>query len=344
MSTPNPLKGSYANPSLPVSVKTFHIAGILTDVYGLDEVSPLCKSISCLWLLHPRLQTKEIMGRAAADCITKWNQESSNHHNVGLIAVSFDQRNHGTRKVNPVANEAWRGGNDNHAQDMFSIFHGTSVDTSLLIDHLESYIFHGPDEPSIDQHLVMGISLGGHSAWQCLFNEPRITAGIVIIGCPDYMRLMSDRARLSKLPTYTSSDGTGFLNSKDFPRALISSTQKYDPKGIIFGTSDISSNPSQSEQKRIREILDTKLKGKRILVCSGGDDKLVPYHCAKPFLEFLKNATTGWYKDGNVQVEDNVYPGVGHAYSEGMVKDTVRFVSDTLTSVSNASDKPASKM
>lgn len=155
---------------------------------------------------------------------------------------------------------------------------------------------------------------------------------------------MSDRARLSKLPTYTSSNGANFLTSKDFPQALISSAQKYDPKGIVFGTSDVNSNPSQSEQKRIREILDARLKGKRILVCSGGDDKLVPYHCGKPFMEFLRSASTGWYKDGNIQVEDNVYPGVGHAYSEGMVRDTVRFVSDILASASKAPEKPVSKM
>jgi hypothetical protein len=40
----------------------------------------------------------------------------------GLIAVSFDQRNHGTRQVDALANEAWRQGNDRHAQDMFSCF------------------------------------------------------------------------------------------------------------------------------------------------------------------------------------------------------------------------------
>jgi len=43
---------------------------------------------------------------------------------------------------------------------MFSIFHGTAVDTSLLIDHLTSYIFSEVGDPQIEQHLVMGISLG----------------------------------------------------------------------------------------------------------------------------------------------------------------------------------------
>lgn len=37
-----------------------------------------------------------------------------------MIAVSFDQRNHGSRLVDEVANAAWRQGNERHAIDMFS--------------------------------------------------------------------------------------------------------------------------------------------------------------------------------------------------------------------------------
>lgn len=152
---------------------------------------------------------------------------------------------------------------------------------------------------------------------------------------------MTDRARLSKLETYTSSNGADFLGSKDFPAALVSSVQKWDPKGLLFGTSDIQVNPLESEQNRLREILDARIKGKQLLVCSGGDDKLVPYHCTELFMQFLKNATSGWYKNGNVYVEDNVYPGIGHAYSEGMVKDTTRFISDILA---GSSERPTSKI
>jgi hypothetical protein len=152
---------------------------------------------------------------------------------------------------------------------------------------------------------------------------------------------MTDRARLSKLETYTSTKGVDFLGSKDFPKALISSIQKWDPRGLLFGTSEINAIPSEKEQAGLGEILGSKIKGKRVLVCSGGDDKLVPYHCSEPFMKFLKNATSGWYRGGNVYVEDNVYPGVGHVYSEGMVKDTTRFISDFLK---GASSKPTSKM
>jgi hypothetical protein len=154
---------------------------------------------------------------------------------------------------------------------------------------------------------------------------------------------MSDRARLSKLQTYTSSNGANFLGSKDFPAALVASILKRDPKGLLFGLGDINPNPSAEEQSRLREILDSKIKGKSVLVCSGGADKLVPCHASAPFMDFLKKATKGWYGDGNVYVEDNVYKGIGHAYSEGMSVDTRRFLCDMMEAKASKSAKKTSK-
>jgi len=330
MSTPNPM--GFSRPSPPASMKTFHIAGIITEVYGLDELSPSCKTVSCLWLLHPRGATRQWMAGIASSCINDWNRRSE-ASNKGLLAICFDQRNHGSREVHAPANGTWIEGNKSHAQDMFSIIQGTVVDTSLLIDHIGSYILLGQSDPTIDQHLALGVSLGGHAAWQCLFGEPRITVAVVIIGCPDYMFMISDRARLSKL----SSHGPNFHGSNDFPQALIDSVQKVDPKGILFGTSEIIPSPSPNQQNQLRKILDQKIKNKRVLVCSGGEDKLVPYRCSEPFLTFLKNATgekggEGWYRDGNVFVEDLVYPETGHEYSDAMKADSIKFVSETLAS------------
>ena len=64
----------------------------------------------------------------AATTITEWNKRLHNSkdkgRSVGLIAVSFDQRNHGTREVDKLANKAWNSGNESHAQDLFSIYRG----------------------------------------------------------------------------------------------------------------------------------------------------------------------------------------------------------------------------
>jgi hypothetical protein len=119
MATTNPLETTHSESPAPISAKMFHIAGILAVVHGLEELSVSCKSISVLWLLHPRLGSKDAMASTANKCINDWNQRPSADRKVGLIAVAFDQRNHGSREVQSLANQAWRDGNVNHAQDMF---------------------------------------------------------------------------------------------------------------------------------------------------------------------------------------------------------------------------------
>jgi hypothetical protein len=123
MATSNPLENEHSKSPAPISSKSFHIGGILTivhglEVYGLEELSP-CKSISVLWLLHPRLSNKDAMASIASKCINDWNQRASVNGKTGLIAVAFDQRNHASREVDALANQSWRDGNVRHAQDMF---------------------------------------------------------------------------------------------------------------------------------------------------------------------------------------------------------------------------------
>ncbi len=176
-------------PPPTVSRKTVTITGLHVDVYGLDELAPTATHMSCLWLHNPRLCTKEDMADIARRSVSAWNARvaSGLDRERGLIALAFDQRNHGSRMVREQANNAWREGNETHAQDMLGIISGTVVDQSLLIDAAGGYLFHDDDKREIDQHLALGVSLGGHSVWQTMFAEPRVSAGVVIIGCPDLM-------------------------------------------------------------------------------------------------------------------------------------------------------------
>lgn len=122
----DPLK-SYDSSGRPkpaaISQNVYNIAGISVTVYGLDELQSKATDVACLWLLHPRLATQARMTGIAEATINDWNGKMRATPSAkGLIAVSFDQRNHGARMVDPLANEAWRQGNPRHAQDMFSIF------------------------------------------------------------------------------------------------------------------------------------------------------------------------------------------------------------------------------
>lgn len=148
---------------------------------------------------------------------------------------------------------------------------------------------------------------------------------------------MSDRARLSKLKTWTESSppGSEFLGSTDFPAGLVEAVEKWDPVGLFSRGSDGLHDPSDEEQKRLVPLMRQYLQGKRILNLAGGADKLVPYNCGKPFLTWLKKAigNEGWFKDGGILVKDKIFDGVGHEMSEGMVQEVLRFLKDISTNV-----------
>ena len=121
----DPLKSVNDSGSVAVAIseKVYVIAGISVTVFGLEELRKEASEVACLWLLHPRLATQERMTSIANSAITDWNTKNRDTPTAkGLIAVSFDQRNHGTRLVDPLGNESWKKGNPRHAQDMFSIF------------------------------------------------------------------------------------------------------------------------------------------------------------------------------------------------------------------------------
>ncbi|EXJ85186.1 hypothetical protein A1O3_05861 [Capronia epimyces CBS 606.96] len=333
----------------PISAVQHHMAGLQVTVFGLNELPSSATEVAVLWLLHPRLQSQACMAPFAAHLITEWNQRRSTrqHHakgegaGKGLIAVSFDQRNHGTRLVSATANEAWRSGNEQHALDMFSCYAGTAADTSLLLDYLAGYVFPN-NERRIVQNLVLGVSLGGHAAWHCVMHDPRISAAIVTIGCPDYARLMSDRARLSKRQSWLHAHGRDFFGSADFPPALVDAVQKSDPAGLLWysrdglnrqpGQEHLSDEITPEEKERLMPLMARCLANKRILNLSGGSDKLVNYAHSKPFLDWLKNSIGkgGWFEGAGLYLEDIVYPGVGHDVPPTMVTAMVKFVNETL--------------
>lgn len=131
MAAPNPMLSTYPQSSRNVSSRKHTIAGIITTVYGLDELPSGVNQIVCLWLLHPRLQTQSCMEPLAASTVHAWNSElqkmAGPSRTSGLIAISFDQRNHGSREIDALANEAWRSGNPSHAQDMLGIYRSKAV-------------------------------------------------------------------------------------------------------------------------------------------------------------------------------------------------------------------------
>lgn len=129
-------------------MQTLTIAGLVSDVYGLAELSPKAHSVACLWLHHARTNRKEDMRDIASRCVGAWNAFPGSRER-GLIAVAYDQRNHGTRLVDETTNGAWREGNPNHAVDMWGMINGMVVDQGLLL--YVSFFICVPCLPSVSE-------------------------------------------------------------------------------------------------------------------------------------------------------------------------------------------------
>ncbi len=181
--------GLPAHPS--ISVRTFLIAGLLVDVYGLEELEPNVP-ITCLWLLHPRTYNRGNMRDFAYHCVGTFIQ-----HRLtvglkrGLLALAFDLPNHGTRLVSGKRNKTWKEGNQDHALDMISIILAAKRDLATLIDLIGGYLGRGP----IERHVTLGWSLGGHIVWEAWLEEQRIDAAVVVVGCPDFLGMSGSGRR-----------------------------------------------------------------------------------------------------------------------------------------------------
>ncbi|KAG5979442.1 hypothetical protein E4U55_005155 [Claviceps digitariae] len=319
-------------PAPPISQTTIPMAGLLVDIYGLDELppaipSPSCTAtpntpLTCLWLLHPRSRSRAFMRDIARRAVHAWHQTDQHlSRRRSLIALAFDMPNHGSRQICQTTNLSWDRGNLTHAIDMAGLIGTAAAEVSVLMGIVGGYLGRGPD---VDAHVCLGWSLGGHAAWWSLFGEERMDGGVVMVGCADFVSLMSNRHKHCPLDTPKP-----FLGSYYFPPDLLTTVQSHDPKSILFGaTSTPPSSVPSGEQARLRKILDARVRGKKVLVCSGGDDQLVPYALSAPLLALLKDAAKpgGWYEDGEFVLEDKVYSGLGHALSAEMVTDAVGFL------------------
>ncbi|KAJ3371329.1 hypothetical protein GGF31_003252 [Allomyces arbusculus] len=237
-----------------------------------------------------------------------------------LLAVAFDQRNHGERLVDERANYSWLERerpdmtNPNHAIDMYALQMGTTQDISFLIDHLPGLLEAEHGIHDVTKFGVCGISLGGHVAFLSVANDPRIDMAISIVGCGDYATLMHERHTklVSRFP-----DESFDTWARAWPAALDRLVSRVDPIQRI----------TQRDGPGARFVLCANLP--KIMYLGGGQDGLVPVSANAQFWSRLAAIYARAEREEDlVHVVD---PEAGHVCSKMMVKESVRFVRTWLT-------------
>ncbi|KAI0763937.1 Alpha/Beta hydrolase protein [Trametes elegans] len=285
------------------ALQTLVVGGLAANVYSQPKATPAGAPVVVAFLLHGRngsaLKMGEFVNGLFDEVHALRRTHAGPHAARDLYIVTIDHRNHGKRLVDKQANQGWSDdaekNNPRHAIDMYAIQTGTAQDVSYLVDFLPAYLFPN-GERTISQFVCIGKSLGGHATWLVLRNEPRIRIGVPVIAAPDYLALMSRRARSHKLP----------VGPPYFPQVLLDLIARADPAAAPYAAAG-PENP---------------FRGKKVLVLSGAEDKKVPWAVAKEFVERLN---VGGEQEGGVK-EVIVEDGTGHEFSPGMVKEAARFV------------------
>lgn len=280
-----------------IASRTVNIGGLTVIVHGLSTLFEGAPArFTAVLLQHPRGQTQSYMHATATSLLSRHPLPPGR----GVMVVTLDSPNHGTRVVadSALRTSAWRDGNESHAVDLFSSFDGAARDGSLVLDYLCAAIFPGT-QSTIDHVVVAGISLGGHAAWSAAVNEPRVRAAGIVIGCPDFCALMTHRAEKSRLRDFVVG------RCEAFPKSLLDVVTRRDPAAM-----------GVKEAAR-------RLQGKKIFLLEGGQDKLVPGECGRPFVEALQ-------KESGVECVKRVWPEVGHAYPDEMREALVDWLATVI--------------
>lgn len=291
------------------------IGGLPVNIFGLEELTPassralaptppdLCIAIH----MHGRggsADNEEKIVRQIWDRVNRskkqyiqQSQGQQSNSTFEFLVVSFDARNHGHRTTNEIGQKGWKQGNKAHAMDLYSMIVGTAQDVSFLVDFLPSYLFPY-DERKVINYAVIGKSLGGHAVWHVLAKCDKIKIGVPFVSCPDLARLFAQRAPKSfvtNAPPY-------------IPASLSSLISQIDPASLPYDTPDPSRNP---------------FWGKRICICNGNEDRLVPWSCAEKFVQRLIVGPQNIQRN-NLRVV--LQEGIGHEVTEQMIEEAGHWI------------------
>ena len=121
-------------------------------------------------------------------------------------------------------------------------------------------------------------------------------------GCADFEGLMRHRAGKSRLEGFE-------VGGRYYPAGLGKVVGEKDPEGMVKSLGE--------------EEVGRRLRGKSLLVLSGGADKLVPWECSRGFVERCKGME-------GVRVKSIVYEGVGHLCTDEMVEELALWVKELM--------------
>lgn len=197
--------------------------------------------------------------------------------------------------------------------DLLSTISGAAHDFKLLLDYLPAYL----PQFSRFRNIMMGVSLGGHTAWQMPALAPsQLEALAIVVGCPNLTSLLVERLGIDASSLGAKADHLHTVRYDDLQTVMTEQQKRRWPRALA----DLA---READRKVEDEFPDVPM-----MLCNGQYDTLVPARYIASWVERRRK------RQGNAGVKDTelfVQENTGHSCTKEMVAKIADWLGDMYT-------------
>ena len=186
--------------------------------------------------------------------------------------------------------------------DMLSVISGSAQDFKLVLDYLPAYL----PQFTCFHNVLMGISLGGHTAYRLAsLASGQFEGYAIVVGCPTIGSLLLSRLGIDPAAFDTMDEGLGSVRYDGLESIMNEQQKRRWPRAIADQIND--------GDRKVFEEFPTDVP---VLLCNGKQDLLVPAFYTASWLEKRRvGMSPGVHNNVDFFVQDNT----GHSCTKEMV-------------------------
>lgn len=182
---------------------------------------------------------------------------------------------------------------------------GAAQDFKLLLDFLPAYLpqfkkFH---------NIMMGVSLGGHTAWRMPLLAPgQLEAMSIVVGCPTLTSLLLERLGVDASSLGVGAEDLHTIEYDDLEKVMTLQQRRRWPRALA--------NLVRDTDRKVEKGVPLDMP---ILMCNGEYDKLVPARYTKTWLNRREASLPEDHSKRSSRTNLFVQENTGHSCTKEMV-------------------------
>jgi pimeloyl-ACP methyl ester carboxylesterase len=190
---------------------------------------------------------------------------------------------------------------------------GSAQDFKLVVDFMPAYL----PQFSGFHNIMMGVSLGGHTAWRLAALAPgQFEAFAIVVGCPNLTSLLVERLGIDPNDLNTKGEELDTVSYEHLSKVMNEQQRRRWPSALA--------ELVREGDRRVYEEFPTDLP---LLMCNGVHDQLVPARYTSSWLERtsrMNNESVSKKKKSRLFVQENT----GHSCTKEMVNMIAEWLGD----------------